>query len=108
MSYIVLRIVFFLITFWMLKGTTFTSYYGKQAGNRFNMPLWALFIIYLLFMIPYIGVFFFIGWIIWFFIWSFTKPHGSYNEYILITLSESNKLHKVLIAVYNLATKPIK
>lgn len=108
MSWFVLSIVFLLITIWMLRGTTFTSYTGRYKEDEFNMPLWFLLIMYLLFLIPYAGVLFFITWVVWFCIWSSAKPHGSYNEYILITLSEKNKLHKVFRAIYNFITKPIK
>lgn len=108
MSWFILSIVFLLITIWMLKGTTFTSYQGKYEDNSFYMPIWGLFILYLLYLIPYCGVIFFIVWVIWFYIWSFAKPHGSYNEYILITLSEKNKIHKLLRAIHNFLNKPIK
>lgn len=108
MSWVVLSIVFLLITIWMLRGTTFVSYCGKHEQGSFYMPMWGLFLLYLLYLIPYCGVIFFIVWVIWFYIWSFAKPHGSHSEYILITLSEENKLHKILRAIHNFVTKPIK
>jgi hypothetical protein len=108
MSWVISRIVFLLITIWMLRGTTFASYTGRHKEDEFNMTLWVLLIMYLLFLIPYCGVLFFIAWVVWFCIWSFAKPHGSYNKYVLITLSEKNRLHKVFRAIYNFVTKQIK
>lgn len=92
----------------MLRGATFVFYIGRDKRYEFYMPVWVLLIMYLLFLIPYIGVLFFIIWVVKFCICSFTKPHDSYYEYTLITLSEKNKLHRMFKAIYNFITKPIK
>ncbi len=95
----------------MLKGTTFTTYYGKTIENSYDASGYLLLIMYIIMLTPYVGTFFFFIWIIWFFIWSFVKPHGCYRSYILITLSENNSLHKVFIMMHKvlrLLEKPIK
>lgn len=108
MTWVISSIVFLLVTLWMLRGTTFHSYCGKRKESEWNMPLWAVFLMWLVYIVPYVGYLFFILWVIWFVIWANVKPHGSYNEYILITLCDKNVLHKAIIGFVNLITKPIK
>ena len=108
MTWVILSIVFLLVTLWLLKGTTFYSYFGEYEHSEWNMPLWAVLLMWLFFMIPYFGVILFIFWIIWFIIWSNVKPHGRSNEYILIGLDDKNLLHKAIKKFVSLINKPIK
>lgn len=108
MTWVILSIVFLLVTLWLLKGTTFYSYYGKRIESEWNMPLWAVLLLWLAFMIPYVGPIFFILWVLWFIIWSNIKPHGFSAEYILIGLDNKNILHRVIKKFVNLINKPIK
>lgn len=108
MTWVILSIVFLLVTLWLLKGTTFYSYFGEYKQSEWNMPLWAVFLMWLFFMMPYVGPIFFIIWVIWFIIWSNAKPHGYSSEYVLISLDDKNLLHKAIRKFVGLINKPIR
>lgn len=116
MTWIILGVVFFAVTAWSLKGTTFVYCERRLIGACYQnivvkkqyVPIWVLIVIFLICCIPVINLLSFITYTIWFFTLAFRNPdkyHG--YEFLVINLSNKNTLHKIAKAVGNFLTKPI-
>lgn len=106
MEWIILGIVFLVVTIWSLKGTTFAEYHYKNRVDEHHIPVWMLIIAFVVYCIPIIGIMAFIAYHIWFFILANRKPHQEY-KYLILELSKENVLHRILGAVVHYLTREI-
>lgn len=100
MMWILLGIIFFVITLWSLKGASVVEYH-YECKNREYAPVWFLIIALILYCIPIIGIITFILYNIVFFVLARRKPHNN-PSYVLIELSDKNLLHKILNTIIQL------
>lgn len=116
MIWIILGVVFFAVTVWSLKGTTFvyykrdltyTGYSNVEIKAQF-VPIWVLIVIFPICCIPVINLLAFIIYNIWFFTLASRNPYKYHGyEFLVINLSSKNTLHKIAKAVGNFLAKPI-
>lgn len=106
MGWIILGIVFLVVTIWSLRGTTFAEYHCKNRVDEHHVAVWMLIIAFIIYCIPIIGIMAFITYHIWFSILVSRKPHNSY-EYFIIELSKKNVLHRILGTVVCYLTKEV-
>ena len=116
MIWIILGIIFFIVTMWSLKGTTFVYYERQRVGVYYQniavkeqrVPIWVLIVIFLIYCVPGINLLAFIIYSIWFFILAARNP-GKYHghEFWIIGLSSKNTLHKIVKTIGNFLMKPI-
>lgn len=101
MIWIIVGVIFFIVTTWSLKGTTFVKYNDEKRVAEFHAPIWTLIIAFIGYCIPYISPLLFITYSIWFLTLVARKSiyDDLFTEYIIIELSEKNALHRVLISI---------
>ena len=101
MIWIIVGVIFFIVTTWSLKGTTFVKYNDEKRVAESHVPIWILIIVFIVYCIPYISPFLFLVYIIWFLTLVVRKPiyDDLFTEYTIIELSEKNALHRALISV---------
>ena len=106
MIWIILGIVFLVMTIWSLRGITIAEYHYKNRVDEYHVPVWILLIAFVIYCIPIMGILAFISYHIWFFALVSRKPHNDY-EYWIIELSSKNTLHRILGAVVSVLNKTI-
>lgn len=106
MGWIILGLIFLVVTIWSLKGTTIAEYYSKNRIDEHHVPIWVLFLAFLIYCIPGAGSIVFIAYLAGFFILANRKPHNGY-EYWIIELSPKNTLHRILGCIATILTKTI-
>lgn len=101
MIWIIVGVIFFIVTIWSLKGTTFVKYNDEKRVSEFHAPIGILIIAFIGYCIPYISLLLFITYSIWFLTLVARKSiyDDLFTEYIIIELSEKNALHRVLISI---------
>lgn len=107
MSWIILGLVFLVVTYLSLKGTVLEEYSGKDKVDEYHVPMWVLLILGLLYIIPIFGIIGFIAYNIVFLIFALRKPAKYYNR-IILRLSGKNILHRILGGVIYFLTKEIQ
>lgn len=107
MIWIILGIVFLLLTCWSMIGTTFTYYIGRKPQYTVRVRVWHLLILFIIYIIPIFGIIAFLTYVIWFIIWTCAKPHGYSCEYYLISLDNKNLLHRFLTSIINFFNHPL-
>lgn len=106
MGWIILGIVFLVVTYWSLKGTIIEEYAGNNYIGEEHISVWMLLVAGLIYMIPVFGIIVFIAYNIMFFIHAAWKPKRYCNR-LIFKLSDKNILHKILSSVINFLTKEI-
>lgn len=106
MDWIILGLGFLVVTYLSLKGTVLEKYDGKNYAGKCPIPVWVLLVLGLLYIIPSIGVMFFIGYHIIFCICAIRKPDKHEQRYLL-RLSKKNILHRILGAIIYFLNKEI-
>ena len=106
MSWIILGLVFLVVTYLSLKGTIIEEYSGRNYVGEYHIPIWVLLVLGLLYIVPVFGIILFIAYNIVFLIYAMRKPSKWDNRYIL-KLSSKNVLHKILAGVIHFLTKGI-
>ena len=101
MIWVIVGVIFFIVTIWSLKSTTFVKYNDEKRVAEFHAPIWTLIIAFIGYCIPYISPLLFITYSIWFLTLVARKSiyDDLFTEYIIIELSEKNALHRVLISI---------
>ena len=107
MGWIILGIVFLVVTIWSLRDTTFVEYYHENAVDEHHATVWMMIIAFIIYCIPIIGIMAFIAYNIWFFILASRKPKHNRYEYLIIELSKENVLHRIFKIVANCLTKEV-
>ena len=106
MSWIILGLVFLVVTYLSLKGTVIEEYAGKNYVGEVHIPLWMLLVLGLIYMIPIFGIIVFIAYNIIFFVYAAWKPK-KYCDRLIFKLSDKNVLHRMLKWFINFLTKEI-
>lgn len=106
MSWIILGLVFLVVTYLSLKGTIIEEYAGRGYVGEYHVPIWVLLVLGLLYIVPLFGIIMFIAYNIAFLIHALWKPKKCSDRYIL-KLSNKNVLHKILTSVIHFLTKGI-
>ena len=106
MGWIILGLVFLVVTYLSLKGTVFEEYSGKNKVDERYVPMWVLLVLGLLYIIPILGIIVFIAYNITFLVCTTWKP-ARYYDRIIIKLSDKNVLHRMLKWFINFLTKEI-
>lgn len=106
MSWIILGILFLIITVWSLKGANIVEYNYKKIEKVHHVTVWKLIILFIIYCLPVIGIMAFVAYNILFFMMASTKIHNNWKYYI-IELSNKNFLHRILGTVINILTKEI-
>lgn len=106
MIWIILGLVFLVVTYWSLKGTVIEEYAGRNYVGEEHVPLWMLLVAGLIYMIPIFGIIVFIAYNIMFFVHAAWKPKRYCNR-LIFKLSDKNILHKILKWFINFLTKDI-
>lgn len=107
MSWIILGLVFLAVTYLSLKGTIIEEYGGGYKVDEHYVSVWMLLVLGLFYIIPVLGILIFIAYNVVFAIYATREPVEWEHRYIL-KLSDKNVLHKILRAIHNFVTKPIK
>lgn len=106
MSWIILGLVFLVVTYWSLKDTIIEKYAGRNYVGECHAPVWALLVLGLLYIVPVFGIILFIAYNIVFLIHAMWEPKKYSDRYIL-KLSNKNVLHRILASVIRFLTKDI-
>lgn len=106
MGWIVLGLVFLVVTYLSLKGTIIEEYAGRNYVGESHVSLWMLLVAGLIYMIPIFGIIVFIAYNIMFFVHVAWKPRRYCNR-LIFKLSDKNILHKILKWFINFLTKDI-
>ena len=106
MIWIILGLVFLVVTYLSLKGTVIEEYSGRDKVDEYHIPVWVLLMLGLLYIVPTLGIVIFVAYNITFLIFACRKPNVWDDKYIL-KLSNKNILHKILRGVINFLTKSI-
>ena len=106
MVWIILGLVFLVVTYLSLKGTIIEEYAGKNYIGEVYIPVWMLLVTGLIYMIPVFGIIVFIAYNIMFFIHAAWGPKRYCNR-LIFKLSDKNIFHKILSSVINFLTKSI-
>lgn len=106
MVWIILGLVFLVVTYLSLKGTVFEEYSGKDKVDERYVPMWALLVLGLLYIIPILGIIVFIAYNITFLVCT-TWKSARYYDRIIIKLSDKNVLYRMLKWFINFLTKEI-
>ena len=106
MGWIILGIIFFVITVWSLKGAVITKYFDKNRVDEYHGTMWVLLIACFIYCFPILNILVFVLYNVWFFLCVCRKP-GYYGTYFIISLSQKNILHKILDATIRFLTKEL-
>lgn len=106
MSWIILGLVFLMVTYLSLKGTVVESYEGRNCVEEVHVPMWMLLMVGLIYIIPIFGIIAFIAYNIMFLVLATWKPKR-YCSRLIFKLSDKNILHKILRSVIHFLTKSI-
>ncbi len=106
MGWIILGLVFLVVTYLSLKGTVIEEYSGRDKVDEHHIPMGVLLVAGFLYIIPIMGIIVFIAYNIVFIAYATKKPHRCWSRTIL-KLSDKNRLHRILSSVINFLSKDI-
>ena len=106
MEWIILGIVFLVLTYWSLKDTVLEDYNGLLKTEEYHVPVWGLLILSPLYIIPIFGIISFIVYIVVFIVYASMEPE-KYEYTTVLRLSNKNMLHRILRAIGRVLNKPI-
>lgn len=106
MSWIILGLVFLVVTYLSLKGTVIEEYAGNNYVGERHVSLWMLLVVGLIYMIPIFGIIVFIAYNIMFFVHAAWKPERNCDR-LIFKLSDKNILHRILKGIIYFLTKSI-
>lgn len=106
MIWIILGLVFLVVTYWSLKDTIIEEYAGRNYVGEVHIPVWMLLVAGLIYMIPIFGIIVFIAYNIMFFVHAAWKPKR-YCDRLIFKLSDKNILHRILKSIIHFLTKSI-
>lgn len=106
MIWIILGLVFLVVTYLSLKGTIIEVYNGKNKIDEYYIPVWVLLVLGLFYIIPVFSIIVFIVYLIIFLMGAIRKP-DYWDDRIIFRLSSKNILHRILRIVIHFLTKHI-
>lgn len=106
MGWIILGIVFLVLTYWSLKDTVLEDYNSLLKTEEYHVPVWVLLILSLLYVVPIFGIISFIVYIVVFIVYASMEPE-KYEYTTVLRLSNKNMLHRILRTIGRVLNKPI-
>jgi hypothetical protein len=107
MSWLILGVIFTVITYLSWRGTVIAVYHYYDKVNEAMVPLWFGIIIAIFYLLPVFNIILFIAYHI-FFTFLASRKISSWNyEYWVIELSDKNVFHKIFKKVMRFLAKPI-
>lgn len=106
MGWIILGLVFLVVTYLSLKGTVIEEYSGRNKVDERYIPMWVLLVAGFLYIIPIMGIIVFIAYNVMFFVHAAWKPKR-YCDRLIFKLSDKNVLHRILKGITHFLTKSI-
>lgn len=108
-DYIKLGVVFFIVTIWSLKGTTF-YYYARGEGTckQYRTPIWMILVLGLIYSFPVINIIVFIAYVVLLIAYSLVNPADRYYyDVYCVRFSPKNVLYKAAVYLLKILTKTI-
>ena len=106
MGWIILGLVFLVVTYWSLKGTIFEAYSGRNKVDEYHVPVWFLLLLGLFYIVPIFGIVLFIAYNIAFLVFAIRKP-SKWDCKVILKLSSKNILHRILGAIVHFLNREI-
>jgi hypothetical protein len=112
MWWIIIAIIFILITIYILKDTHVKVYYrGYYAKLReeydLKLPVWALLLIILVYLIPIVNIIAFVAFLIFYIVHAVWDPKDCEDETHMFSLNGNNWVTKSLLAIKEILNKKI-
>lgn len=113
MWWIIIAVVFILITIYLLKDTHVEVYYERGYRTKLleeydlELPIWALLFIVLVYLIPLINIAVFISFLVYYIVHVVRNPEGCYGEIRVFSLNGNNWVTKSLLAIKEILNKKI-
>lgn len=92
-----LNILFFLLITWSLMGVTVVEYYNRKKVEEYHPRIWIIILAAILCCFPVINVILFLIYWAFFIIMVAVKP-APWDSSLVLELSETNKLHKIIVS----------
>lgn len=106
MGWIILGIVFLVLTYWSLRDTVLEDYNGLLKTEEYHVPVWVLLTLSPLYVVPIFGIISFIVYIVAFIVYASMEPE-KYKYTTVLRLSNKNMLHRILRTIGRVLNKPI-
>jgi hypothetical protein len=106
-SWLVLGVIFTVITYLSWRGTVIAVYHYNDKVNEARVPLWFGIIIAIFYLLPVFNVILFIVYHIFFTFLASRKISNWKYRYRVIELSDKNVFHRIFKKVMRFLTKPI-
>lgn len=112
MWWIIIDVIFILITTYLLKDTHVEiirgGYHTKLLEEYdLELPIWALLLIVLVYLIPLINIAVFISFLVYYIVHVVRNPEGCYGEIRVFSLNGNNWVTKSLLAIKEILNKKI-
>lgn len=112
MWWIIIAIIFILITIYILKDTHVKvydiDYYAKlQEEYDLKLPVWASLLIILVYLIPIVNIIAFVAFLIFYIVHAVWDPKDCEDETHVFSLNGNNWVTKSLLAIKEILNKKI-
>lgn len=112
MWWIIIDVIFILITTYLLKDTQVKIIRGGHNPKLLEeydleLPIWALLLIVLVYLIPLINIAVFISFLVYYIVHVVRNPEGCYGEIRVFSLNGNNWVTKSLLAIKEILNKKI-
>lgn len=107
MSWLVLGVIFTVITYLSWRGTVIAVYNSNDRVDEAEVPLYFGIIMTIFYFAPGFNIMLFLGYNIWFAYCALRKPKRYYGTYWILELSDKNVFHRIFKKVIGFLTKPI-
>lgn len=113
MWWIIIAIVFILITVGVLKDThvkVYDSYcYSSRSQDEYDLklPVWALLLIVLVYIVPVMNIIAFIAFLVYYIVHAVWNPSTLHDETHVFSLNGNNQMTKTLLAIKEVLNKEI-
>ena len=112
MWWIIIAVIFILITVYLLKDTHVeiikTGHHNKLLEEYdLELPIWALLLIVLVYLIPIVNIMVFISFLIYYIVYAVLGPEDCGGETRAFSLNGNNWVTKSLLAIKEILNKKI-
>ena len=109
MWWIIIAIIFILITVYILKGTHVKVYFYTRLLEEYDLelPIWALLLIVLVYLIPLINIVAFISFLVYYIVHTVWNPEDWGDKFRVFSLNRKNWVTKSLLAIKEILNKKI-
>lgn len=113
MWWIIIAVVFILITIYLLKDTHVEVYYERGYYTKLleeydlELPIWALLLVVLVYLIPLVNIMVFISFLIYYIVHAVWNPDNCCGETHVFSLNGNNWVTKSLLAIKEIMNKKI-